>query len=227
MKKLITIPFFFAFFLCLGQTNALKNLAGTYMYINSGVKVEIVLSQNNKASLTSDLNGVPIKGVNSKGIYSLIKGNKIKVIWQKAAFNKTMGDFEYDSSEKTLEISNGNIYINIEKYKSSVIGEPITVGNFLVAQNDFPKRMNWDDAKRACANLGRGWRLPTKDELNILYQNRDKIGGHPNESYISSTESDRGFKKAFAWSQSFRDGKKVEGYKDTNWNYHVRAIRTF
>ena len=87
--------------------------------------------------------------------------------------------------------------------------------------------MNWDDAKRACANLGRGWRLPTKDELNILYQNRDKIGGDPNESYISSTESDRGFKKAFAWSQRFRDGEKVEGYKDTNWNYHVRAIRTF
>ena len=35
--------------------------------------------------------------------------------------------------------------------------------------------MNWDDAMKACADLGDGWRLPTKDELNLLYENRIKL----------------------------------------------------
>ena len=33
--------------------------------------------------------------------------------------------------------------------------------------------MNWHDANKACNALGKGWRLPTKDELNTLYQNKD------------------------------------------------------
>ena len=58
-----------------------------------------------------------------------------------------------------------------------IIGKPIKIGNLLVAQNDFPKIMKWDVANAACAKLGKGWRLPTKEELNILNQKRDAIGG--------------------------------------------------
>ena len=29
---------------------------------------------------------------------------------------------------------------------------------------------NWDKAKKWCADLGGGWRLPTKDELLIIYR---------------------------------------------------------
>ena len=36
-------------------------------------------------------------------------------------------------------------------------------------------RMNWHEAKIACKKLGTGWRLPTKDELNMLYENREEI----------------------------------------------------
>ena len=56
-----------------------------------------------------------------------------------------------------------------------IIGKPIKIGNLLVAQHDFPKTMNWNDAKKACAKLGAGWRLPTKDELNLLYQRKGLI----------------------------------------------------
>jgi hypothetical protein len=56
-----------------------------------------------------------------------------------------------------------------------VIGKPILYNNLLIAEFDFPNRMRWNDAKLACANLGEGWRLPTKDELNFLCQNKDKI----------------------------------------------------
>ena len=61
-------------------------------------------------------------------------------------------------------------------YKN-IIGKPIKIGNIEVAQYNFPKKMDWNDAKKACARLGAGWRLPTKDELNLLYQKKDKIGG--------------------------------------------------
>ena len=37
--------------------------------------------------------------------------------------------------------------------------------------------MSWDEAKIACAKVGDGWRLPTKDELNMLYEYKVKVGG--------------------------------------------------
>ena len=32
---------------------------------------------------------------------------------------------------------------------ASIIGKSIIIGNLVVAQNDFPKVMNWNDAKLA------------------------------------------------------------------------------
>jgi hypothetical protein len=115
MKRLIFLPLLFAFFVSFGQTQADKKIStqdviGTYIFSNAGVTVEIVLGQNKKASLSSDLNGTPINGVNSKGTYSILKGNKIKVIWQKAVFNKTMGLFDYDPDNNTLTLGNGTTY---------------------------------------------------------------------------------------------------------------------
>ena len=51
----------------------------------------------------------------------------------------------------------------------------IKIDNLEVMTEDLGE-MNWDDAMKACADLGDGWRLPTKDELNILYKNKYKIG---------------------------------------------------
>jgi hypothetical protein len=102
-----------------------------------------------------------------------------------------------------------------------IIGIPITFGNLEVAQYDFPDIMTWYDAKIDCAKLGNGWRLPIKDELNILYKNKDKIRGFAGGSYWSSTEYDGNF----AWNQGFVGGFQDYYYKiDT---YYVCAIRTF
>ena len=104
----------------------------------------------------------------------------------------------------------------------SIIGKPIRIGNLEVAQHDFPKEMTWYDAKKACTDLGNGWRLPTKDELNLLYINKDKIGGFPNFGCWSSTE----FSNDFAWGQYFIGfGNQVGSNKVSNAS--VRAVRTF
>ena len=104
---------------------------------------------------------------------------------------------------------------------SEIIGVPIKIGDIEVAQHDFPKKMTWDKAKKECESLGSGWRLPNKDELNTLYQNKDKIGGFADVFYWSSTEDDYGD----AWAQDFYNGDQLDDDKGNT--YYVRAIRAF
>ena len=105
---------------------------------------------------------------------------------------------------------------------TDIVGTPIKIGNLEVAQHDFNRDWKYDDAKVACAKLGEGWRLPTKDELNLLYQNKDKIGGfNVKATYWSSTE----YSSSFAWRQDFNDGRQASYYK--NFKCNVRAVRAF
>ena len=53
---------------------------------------------------------------------------------------------------------------------ASIIGNPIKIGNLLVAQNDFPKEMGSNEADKVCKKLGNGWRLPSIDELKLIYK---------------------------------------------------------
>ena len=108
-----------------------------------------------------------------------------------------------------------------------IIGKPIKIGNLEIAQYDFPEKMNWHDAKKACETLGDGWRLPTKDELNSLYlsQNDGMTGNwywsSTTEHYLSSTE----YLYSYAWLQYFGNGYQINvnmKYKES-----VRAFRTF
>ena len=92
-------------------------------------------------------------------------------------------------------------------------------------------RMDWDAAKRACASLGNGWRLPTKYELNILYKNRDKIGpspvyfnegGHRVDCYWSSSVASS---HKHAYMMDFKDGGiQYNFFKFLK--YFVRPVRT-
>ena len=102
---------------------------------------------------------------------------------------------------------------------AKIIGTPIKIGTLEVAQNDFPDSMMWSDAIKACADLGSGWRLPTKDELNLMYLNKDRIGGFANNNYWSS----KVYLNDFAWLQFFYNGFQDVSVKG-NLNF-VRAVR--
>ena len=65
------------------------------------------------------------------------------------------------------------------------------------------------------------WYLPSKDELNKLYLNREAIGGFAVNDYWSSSESG-GY---FAWVQDFSDGSQYYGNKLNT--VYVRPIRAF
>ena len=79
--------------------------------------------------------------------------------------------------------------------------------------------MNWHEAIVACKKLGAGWRLPTKDELNMIYKNREEVGGFANFTYWSSTE----YVTNFAWGQGFSFGNQTSFNKGSN--CYVRAVR--
>jgi hypothetical protein len=102
-----------------------------------------------------------------------------------------------------------------------IIGKPVKIGNLLVAQNDFPKEMEWADAKKACLALGKGWRLPTKKELDFLYANRFEIGGFVRWYYWSST----GTNNTNAWKQSFNNGVQITTTSSENTS-NVRAVKS-
>jgi len=80
-------------------------------------------------------------------------------------------------------------------------------------------QMTWYEAKEACVNLGNGWRLPTKYELNLIYENKDVVGGFANLYYWSSTELGNGN----AWFQNFYNG--YQGSYSNLFTHYVRAVR--
>jgi hypothetical protein len=106
-------------------------------------------------------------------------------------------------------------------YKDSIIGTPIIIGNLVVAQYELPYGASWDQAKKECKLLGKGWRLPNKEELNLIFKNRDKIGFYFSELYWSSTEVNS--KEALC--QDF--GPSGDTLIIEKWgSYGVRAVKT-
>ena len=100
-----------------------------------------------------------------------------------------------------------------------------TMGTSLkIARKDFPDKMTWADAKIACSNLGDGWHLPSKDELEILYENKNKVPNITNDDYWSSSEfsSSSNLYGVRAWNQFFSDGQMINSLIDNK--KKVRAI---
>ncbi len=111
--------------------------------------------------------------------------------------------------------------------QSRIIGKPIKVGNFNyeVAQFDFPNKMTFAQATNACEALGKGWRLPTKQELKTLFNKKDKIGGFKGSLYWSSW----GYSEIKAWNMVFEKGKYYgrQGVSKRDSKLSVRAVKNF
>ena len=100
--------------------------------------------------------------------------------------------------------------------------EPVAICGtlgFLVNPKELGK-MTWEEAKGACASLGEGWRLPTRVELLLMYENKDVVGGFASDYYWSSTENNSNF----AWLQDIDNGKQGTNFKYNRCN--VRAVKT-
>ena len=100
--------------------------------------------------------------------------------------------------------------------------EPLICNHSAMSFEVYPTdlgKMKWNEAKKACAGLGYGWRLPTRLELLLMYNNQDELGGFANSNYWSSTEDDNDY----AWRQSFNSGFQDNYIKF--YGFYVRAVR--
>jgi len=103
-------------------------------------------------------------------------------------------------------------------------------GLIVAPTNQTTARTKWEDAITLCENLVLGdyddWYLPTKEELELIYNNREEIGGiNATAPYWSSTERS----EDTAYCQYFTTGHHYFDY----YVYHkanlysVRAVRKF
>ena len=202
------------------------------IYNNSNIKNEISLLQSCQTELSRIKNKDPDNYLYSKRYQSIMKTlEKLKNCSTSEIQGLSWERTEIENQNNGSTTNNNNSSNN--SYSSTIIGKPIIIGSLEVAENDFPKKMNWFVAVKACTDLGNGWRLPTKDELNLIYLNKDKIGGliciHVNSYYWSSTEVNTGLeqdKYGYAWRQTFFDGNQNYGNKGNDYDY-VRAVRSF
>jgi hypothetical protein len=101
---------------------------------------------------------------------------------------------------------------------------PLTGEKLQVANNDFKQSENWCKALEACEKLGSGWRLPSIEELQVMYEVLHKKGkGNFKEDnrYWSSSE----YSAASAWLIYFGFGATDYSFK--YYSYYVRAVRAF
>jgi len=133
------------------------------------------------------------------GLIAATADQSAAIIWAKAAYDSTA-------------VPGGT---------STAIGSGSANTTRIVAQNGAGTTYA---AGRARAYRGGGytdWYLPSMDELNKLYLNRDAIGGLASAPYWSSSVTNR----ATAWGQNFRGGDQY-GY-DKSLCVPVRAVRGF
>ena len=108
---------------------------------------------------------------------------------------------------------------------SKIIGKKTIILDALeIAQFDFPSVMNFDDAAMACNDLGEGWRVPTRDELDIIFKNINIVTNiKKRKNYWSSEEHDTN--KGFAYGRDFMEANSsIFGTKKAS--FLVRAVRT-
>ncbi len=123
-----------------------------------------------------------------------------------------------NSEEKSNSEETANIYLSDKN------GKTTQIRNIEIAKKDFPKMMYWEDANKACQELGDGWRLPTLAEFDEIYKNKEDVGFNGNGGYWSSSEFGEVGKEGGAWCFYFVNGSGGGTIKE---NYcYVRAVRS-
>ena len=83
----------------------------------------------------------------------------------------------------------------------------------------------WKLIKEKRSNTGFDWFMPSKDELDMMYDNKTIITGQGGDSFKTDTYywSSSEYNNNFAWSQSFSTGNQLIDSKD--YSYPCRLLR--
>lgn len=95
----------------------------------------------------------------------------------------------------------------------------------VAATTDLPDTYDFQQAKEACEKFVQNgysdWYLPSKWELNELYNHKQAVGGMASDHYWSSSD----YFADYAWFQYFSTGFKSTTSKDNG--HAVRPVRAF
>jgi hypothetical protein len=113
------------------------------------------------------------------------------------------------------------LFFNFNSFSQSRSEGSFKIGNIEVSRHKFTEYVDFATAKRLVTKLGKGWRLPTKDELNDIYEYNYLSHDFEREpTYWSSTK-----KGTYnIWVQEFAFGSKLNGW-DNN-EFLVIAVKT-
>ena len=184
-----------------GKSNYLesvKDSSNVFMILNIVFAIAIIFNMISA--------GKNLSSCEEEDVYTEIKFD-IEILLSKLNGNKT----------RSAELAEGGIIVYTdEKGEHGLVCSISDLGN-----------ANWNDAKEQCEVYNEGgfsdWRLPTKDELQLIYLllHKRKIGGFASSIFWSSTE----FNKSSAWLQDFDNGLQDNYSTDNGCN--VRAVRAF
>jgi uncharacterized protein (TIGR02145 family) len=182
-------------------------------------------SPNVKATNQSKFSAMP-GGYRSseEGFFGFAEKSKF---WTSSEFKDNLAkEFSLISSASSLILSysdkrQGCSVRCIKDYEE--VHKGTILGNLEVFMNDIGE-YSFSDANLECEKLGGGWRVPTKDELNILFENKALLGQFTAGFYWSSTKKEDIV--AAAWGQRFEDG--FQNFSSTTAKYRnfVRPVRS-
>ncbi len=195
---------------------------------------------------TATLNGTIIKNglpaYTEKGfVYGTIKNPTLdnSTIFKVVVQGNEVGEFSAKISQLR---GNEDIYFRayVINQAGTVYGESMKIpmqymaikaGNLAVQRGDL-EEMTWTSAMSMCENSTvagySDWRLPTEDELMMLYANREIIGGF-SESIYWSSDYHRIMERFYIHVLNFEDGQLYQTTNETDLNselLNARCVRT-
>jgi hypothetical protein len=206
----------------------IQSLNGTWDMRNEGVYGDMY-------KVVANINGNTIKWIvihDANGNTQELRDESAGRVWSPCVSksNSNNNDRSNESSQSTSQVpSDASLYDRLlgssstkkSIDKKSIIGKPIKIGNLSIAQNDFPEKINWNQSKLECSKLGNGWRLPTKQELLLMYKNKYQIGNFQDDSYWSATRG----KVVIAWRLNF-DGGELYDRDNTDNTANFRPVKS-
>ena len=87
----------------------------------------------------------------------------------------------------------------------------------------------WSDAKAWCASLGHGWRLPSRDELNAIFNKRSELNTHLKANGFTGLGGGYWSSEASGSSDAWYIvmTPRITYSYDKNINGYVRAVSAF
>ena len=224
----------------LGTFNTIDWSKGSYF---SKMEIDPALATTYSISCIGEIKFMP--HASTAGNDLTAAGSKGQVMfWNESSSSWEILDLQ--TGDANLVRRNGKIVwteIEIEEGTKQNIGFNKNLGGYvfyvtpnflhgLVAAMKDQGRIKWIDTPSLVNNItahdaeGKNfmdWRLPTKNELHMMYEQKDQIGGFHRYFYWSSSEYDN--THLGAWEQNFLDGYQYHGNQDDYGS--VRAVRDF